>query len=112
MDKQQSRRSKDDPQFIYGAQGTGAGQDAGPKRDTVIIDDVYVPLHIDPSVRDARGTVWQGSKLILDATQKIDSGPFSLPPKELMAKALSVWKESGLPELEIPRRARLRIERS
>ncbi len=83
-----------------------------PKRDTVIIDDVYTPLQIDPSVRDARGTVWQGSKLILDATQKIDSGPFSLPPHELMKKALTVWKESGLPEFEIPRRAKLRLERS
>jgi UbiD family decarboxylase len=57
-----------------------------PDRDTVIVDDVYVPLHIDPSVRDARGNVRQGSKIILDATQKIDSGPFSLPPKELMMR--------------------------
>ena len=83
-----------------------------PARDTVIIDDVYVPLHIDPSVRDARGNIWQGSKLILDATQKIDSGPFSLPPKELMTKALAVWKECGLPEFDIPERARLRVEKS
>jgi UbiD family decarboxylase len=83
-----------------------------PQRDTVIIDDVYVPLHIDPSVRDARGTVWQGSKLILDATQKIDSGTFSLPPKDMMMKALTVWKECGLPEFDIPRRAKLRLDRS
>jgi UbiD family decarboxylase len=83
-----------------------------PQRDTVIIDDVYVPLHIDPSVRDARGTVWQGSKLILDATQKIDSGTFSLPPKDMMMRALSVWSECGLPEFEIPRRAKLRLEKS
>ena len=83
-----------------------------PQRDTVIIDDVYVPLSIDPSVRDARGNVWQGSKLILDATQKIDSGTFSLPPKDMMIKALKVWKECGLPELDIPRRAKLRLDRS
>ena len=83
-----------------------------PQRDTVIIDDVYVPLHIDPSVRDARGTVWQGSKIILDATQKIDSGMFSLPPKDMMMKALAVWKECGLPEFDIPRRAKLRLDRS
>lgn len=83
-----------------------------PQRDTVIIDDVYVPLHIDPSVRDARGNLWQGSKLILDATQKIDSGPFSLPPKEMMAKALNVWKECGLPEFDIPLRAKLRLDKS
>ena len=52
-----------------------------PHRDTVIIDDVDVPLHMDPSVRDGRGNVTQGSKIVLDATQKIDPGPLSLPPK-------------------------------
>jgi 2,5-furandicarboxylate decarboxylase 1 len=83
-----------------------------PQRDTIVIDDVYVPLQIDPSVRDARGNVTQGSKIILDATRKIDSGPLSLPPKELMMNALQVWKQCGLPEFEIPRRAQLRIERS
>ena len=83
-----------------------------PQRDTVIIDDVHVPLQIDPSVRDARGNVTQGSKIILDATQKIDSGPFSLPPKDLMMKALDVWKECGLPEFETPKRAKLRIDKS
>ena len=83
-----------------------------PQRDTVIIDDVYVPLQIDPSVRDVHGNVTQGSKIILDATQKIDSGPLSLPPKELMMNALDVWKQCGLPEFEIPKRAKLRIEKS
>ena len=83
-----------------------------PQRDTVIIDDVYVPLQIDPSVRDARGNVTQGSKIILDATKKIDSGPFSLPPKAMMMKALEVWTECGLPEFEIPIRAKLRLEKS
>ncbi len=83
-----------------------------PQRDTVIIDDVYVPLQIDPSVRDARGNVWQGSKIILDATQKIDSGSFSLPPKDTMMKALASWKECGLPEFDMPRRAKLRLDKS
>lgn len=83
-----------------------------PQRDTVIIDDVYVPLHIDPSVRDARGNVTQGSKIIIDATQKFDPGAFSLPPKEMMNRALGVWKECDLPEMQIPKRARLRIEKS
>jgi UbiD family decarboxylase len=81
-----------------------------PRRDTVIIDDVFVPLQIDPSVRDARGNVTQGSKLILDATEKFDAGPFSLPPKDMMMKALDVWGECGLPELRIPRRAKLRLD--
>jgi UbiD family decarboxylase len=83
-----------------------------PQRDTIIIDDVYVPLQIDPSVRDAMGNVTQGSKIILDATRKIDSGPFSLPPKDIMMNALAVWQQCGLPAFEIPRRAQLRIERS
>ena len=83
-----------------------------PQRDTIVIDDVYVPLQIDPSVRDARGNVTQGSKIILDATQKFDPGPLSLPPKELMMSALNVWQQCGLPAFEIPRRAKLRIEKS
>jgi UbiD family decarboxylase len=83
-----------------------------PDRDTVIVDEVYVPLQIDPSVRDARGNVTLGSKIILDATQKFDPGPFSLPPKPMMMDALEVWKDCGLPEFEIPKRARLRIDKS
>ncbi len=83
-----------------------------PQRDTVLIDDVHVPLQIDPSVRDARGNVTQGSKIILDATEKIDAGTFSLPPKDMMMRALDVWHECGLPEFEIPRRAKLRIAKS
>jgi UbiD family decarboxylase len=83
-----------------------------PQRDTVLIDDVYVPLQIDPSVRDAYGNVTQGSKVVVDATQKIESGPFSLPSKAMMMKALEVWKASDLPEFQIPKRARLRLENS
>jgi hypothetical protein len=37
---------------------------------------------------------------------------FSLPPQALMMKALDVWKDCGLPEFEIPKRAKLRLERS
>ena len=83
-----------------------------PARDTVIIDDVYVPLQIDPSVRDARGNVTQGSKIVLDATEKIDSGPFSLPPRAMMMGALDSWRACGLPEFDIPKRAALRVEKS
>lgn len=83
-----------------------------PVRDTVIIDDVFYPLHMDPSIRPAGGVAPQGSKIIIDATQKIDPGTFSLPPREIMMKALDVWKEAGLPPLQIPKRAQLRIDRS
>jgi UbiD family decarboxylase len=83
-----------------------------PARDTEIIRDVFVPMYMDPSVRVADGRSDPGSKLILDATQKIDSGTFSLPPKAVMMKALEVWREVGLPEFAIPKRARLRIDRA
>ncbi len=83
-----------------------------PARDTIIIDDVYFPMHMDPSVRPAEGKMALGSKLVLDATQKIDAGTFSLPSAEYMARALDLWKELGLPAFEVPRRARLRIDRA
>jgi len=83
-----------------------------PQRDTVVIDDCHVSIETDPSLRDARGNVMPGSKLVLDATEKIDSGPFSLPPKDMMMKALDVWKDCGLAEFKIPKRAKLRLEKS
>jgi UbiD family decarboxylase len=83
-----------------------------PDRDTVIIDDVFFPLHMDPSIRPAGGVSPQGSKIIIDATQKIDPGTFSIPPKAIMMKALDSWRAAGLPEFEIPKRAQLRIEAS
>jgi 4-hydroxy-3-polyprenylbenzoate decarboxylase len=83
-----------------------------PARDTIIIDDVYFPMHMDPSVRPAEGKMALGSKLVLDATQKVDAGTFSLPSKEYMMRALDLWKTLGLPEFDIPRRAQLRIDRS
>ncbi len=83
-----------------------------PHRDTVIIDDVNVPLHMDPSVRDARGNATPSSKIIIDATQKFDPGPLSLPSRDLMMKALDAWKDCHLPDFQMPKRARLRIEKS
>ncbi len=83
-----------------------------PARDTVLIDDVYFPINMDPSVRSQTSQSTMGSKVVCDATQKIDAGTFSLPSKEIMMKALELWKEIGLPEFEIPKRAKLRIDRS
>jgi hypothetical protein len=67
---------------------------------------------MDPSIRVKDGTSDPGSKIVIDATQTIDAGLFSLPSKDKMNAALALWKEAGLPELSIPKRARLRIERS
>jgi len=83
-----------------------------PVRDTVIIDDVHFPLYMDPSIRTADGHEAPGSKIIIDATQKIDAGSFSLPPRATMMRALDRWRELGLPEFRIPQRAWSRIERS
>jgi UbiD family decarboxylase len=83
-----------------------------PQRDTVVIDDCHVSIETDPSLRDASGNQTPGSKLVLDATQKIDSRSFSLPPKDIMMKALHTWKKCSLPEFTIPKRANLRLEKS
>jgi hypothetical protein len=52
------------------------------------------------------------SPKVIDATETIDAEPFSLPAKEKMDAALISWREAGLPDFPIPKRARLRIERS
>jgi 3-polyprenyl-4-hydroxybenzoate decarboxylase len=83
-----------------------------PARDTEIIEDVFFPMGMDPSIRVKDGTSDPGSKIVTDATQTIDAGLFSLPSKEKMTAALDSWKEAGLPEFSIPKRARLRIDRS
>ena len=79
-----------------------------PHRDTIIVDELFNIF--DPSVRVEQKNM--GSQIVFDATDKASPGPFSLPPKEIMSKALDSWKASGLPEFEIPRRAQLRVDRS
>jgi UbiD family decarboxylase len=83
-----------------------------PARDTEIIEDVFFPMGMDPSIRVKDGTSDPGSKIVIDATETIDAGLFSLPSKEKMSAALNSWREAGLPEFSIPKRARLRIDRS
>ena len=83
-----------------------------PSRDTIIIDDVYFPMGMDPSVRIDNQMQDMGSKVVIDATRTIEAGEYSLPPKDIMMKALNLWKEVGLPEFDIPKRAQFRIDRS
>jgi len=83
-----------------------------PVRDTVIIDDVYFPMHMDPSVRVENTVTELGSKVVIDATQTVDAGTISLPSKDIMVRALDVWREVGLPEFEIPKRVSARLDRS
>lgn len=82
-----------------------------PVRDTILIDDVFVRTAMDPSTAAVDG-VKMNSKIIIDATQTIEEAVFSLPSKDIMMKALDTWKEAGLPEFEIPKRAHLRLDRS
>ena len=82
-----------------------------PAADTIIIEDVYIRMAMDPATpRD--GGAQLGSKVVIDATQSHAEGVFSLPPKDLMMKALDTWNAAGLPELDIPKRAKLRLDRS
>jgi UbiD family decarboxylase len=83
-----------------------------PARDTVIIDDVFVPMHMDPSVRIRGGSTDPGSKVVVDATRSHDPGDFSIPDRERMEKALEIWRRGDLPELEVPRRLDFRLDRA
>src|SRR5207249_6481865 len=83
-----------------------------PARDTVLIDDVFVSVHMDPSVRTEKGGSAMGSKIVVDATTKADPGPSSLPSQDIMDRALASWREAGLPEFTVPKRAKLRFDRA
>ncbi len=82
-----------------------------PGKDIVVVEAAQF-AHMDPSVRPVGNRPGPASKLVLDATQKLDAGPFSLPSKEYMTRALATWKESGLPDFDLPKRARLRLDRA
>jgi 4-hydroxy-3-polyprenylbenzoate decarboxylase len=81
-----------------------------PARDSVVVDDVNFG-NIDPAVPLVNGRPSPGSKMVIDATEKGNPGTFSLPPKDMMAQAHTVWNELGLPPLDIPKRLRLRLDR-
>jgi UbiD family decarboxylase len=83
-----------------------------PVRDTVIIDDVFFPINMDPSVRTPGTPASMGSKVVIDATAKVDAGSLSLPPQAVMQAGLERWHALGFPAFEIPKRARLRIDRA
>lgn len=83
-----------------------------PSKDTIVIDDVFTPANMDPSVRTVDGKAELSSKLIIDATEKGEPGSISLPPKNLMMKALEVWKEIGLPDFRVPKRTQSILSRN
>ncbi len=79
-----------------------------PARDTVLIDEVAAPLPVGQRQLPSALT----GKMICDATLKVEAAVSSLPPKEIMVKALERWQELGLPQFQIPKRTRLRMERA
>ncbi len=82
-----------------------------PRRDTVIVDDVFCPADMDPAVPRVDGKPGINSKIVIDATEKTESGTFSLPPAEDMDRALALWKEAGLPSFDIPKRCKFMLSR-
>ncbi len=82
-----------------------------PGKDIVVVEAAQF-AHMDPSVRPVGNRPGPASKLVLDATQKVDAGTFSLPSKDYMNRALETWKEAGLPSFELPKRAKMRLDRS
>ena len=81
-----------------------------PARDTIVIENVFVPMYMDPSVRVHGGDERPGSKIVVDATRTIDAGPFSIPSRDIMERALETWHKAGLPEFDIPKRLEFRLD--
>jgi UbiD family decarboxylase len=81
-----------------------------PARDTIVIENVFVPMYMDPSVRVHGGEERPGSKIVVDATRTIDAGPFSIPSRDIMERALDTWHKAGLPEFDIPKRLEFRLD--
>jgi 4-hydroxy-3-polyprenylbenzoate decarboxylase len=80
-----------------------------PQRDVQIVEDVYIPAVLDPSVQlDPKGRPMT-SKLVVDATEELDmedgvpvvhKPDLSIPPRDLMEAALDSWADAELPALE------------
>ncbi len=67
-----------------------------PRRDVEILTGF--PAAMDHAVTpDAEGRKL-GSKLVVDATRSLDTGPVSLPVPALMDRALARWREAGWPD--------------
>jgi 3-polyprenyl-4-hydroxybenzoate decarboxylase len=90
-----------------------------PQRDTHVVEDVYLPAVLDPSVQmDAKGRPTT-SKLVIDATEELEmengvpvvkKPDLSIPPKDLMDAAFDSWAASDLPDLEPKERMRLMLD--
>jgi 4-hydroxy-3-polyprenylbenzoate decarboxylase len=80
------------------------------QHDVLVIDNIFTSAILDPTVRVRQGETEPSSKLVIDATENNQAGEFSVPPKEMMMRALESWKEIGLPEFKIPKRTQLILD--
>jgi 4-hydroxy-3-polyprenylbenzoate decarboxylase len=75
-----------------------------PHRD-VEIRDIQVSTALDFSLTppESRGeiTTMKASAMLIDATRKWSYPPTSLPAREYMEKAQSLWRELGLPAVQL-----------
>ena len=81
-----------------------------PARDTIVIDNVFSPMGMDPSVRVEGEIAQPGSKVVIDATRSIDAGELSIPSREVMERALDTWRRADLPDFDIPKRLEFRLD--
>lgn len=81
-----------------------------PARDTEVIGGF--PAAMDHAVTPDNQGRKLGSKLVIDATRSLATGPLSLPRRELMERARETWQAAGLPGFEVPRRLASRLSRS
>jgi UbiD family decarboxylase len=78
-----------------------------PARDTEILTGF--PGSMDHAVTADEQGRKLGSKLVIDATRSLDTGPFSLPTADLMVRARDTWRAAGWPEVSAPERLRRRL---
>ena len=71
-----------------------------PARDTIVIDNVFSPMHMDPSIRIVGGAAQPGSKVVIDATRSIEAGELSIPSRENMERARDTWRRAELPDFD------------
>ncbi len=81
-----------------------------PARDTIVIDNVFSPMGMDPSVRVEGEIAQPGSKVVIDATRTIEAGELSIPSGEVMERALDTWRRADLPEFDIPKRLEFSLD--
>ena len=79
-----------------------------PHRDVEVRDVKQIhPLDhsiVDPLIggaREATGAKLRASSLFVDATRKWPYPPTSLPRQDMMERALKIWEEEGLPQLQL-----------